>query len=191
MGIIRWLHLSDITKKELMNNPLIDVLFTYDRWATRRVLEECRNLTQEQLQRPLGLGHATIECTLAHLIGSMIFFADRLNRSRPRPRPDHDNIFRTPEELINLFDTANRELLDALANTIDSHSLTDILNWTDDDTGNIDPLDQIPYAVALAQMIDHNIHHRTQVTDMLTLLGIDKPMDWHPFEWDEATRTNS
>lgn len=174
-----------------MNHPLLDVLFTYDGWATRRLLEECRTLTQEQLEQPLGLGHGTIERTLVHLIGSMMFFADRLNRRLPRARPDHDDKSRTPEELLNLFDMAQRELRESIAKTIDTHSLTDILNWTDEDTGDIDPLDQISYAVAFAQMIDHNIHHRTQVTDMLSLLGIDKPMDWHPFEWEETTRSQS
>jgi uncharacterized damage-inducible protein DinB len=148
-------------------------------------------LTQDQLEQPLGLGHGNIERTLVHLIGSMSFFADRLNRKPPRTRPDHDDIFETPEELLSLFDIANRELCEAIANTVDSHSLTDILNWTDEDVGDIDPLDKITYAVALAQMIDHNIHHRTQVTDMLGLLGIDKPTDWHPFEWEETTRGQS
>ena len=174
-----------------MNNPLIDVLFTYDSWATRRLLEECRTLTQEQLEQPLGLGHGNLESTLTYLIGSMIFFANRLNRESPQTRPDRDGIPRTPEELLNLFDTANSELRKSIAKTVESHSLTDILNWTDDDMGNIDPSDQIPYAVALAQMIDHNIHHRTQITDMFRLLGIDKPMDWHPFEWEETTRSQS
>lgn len=174
-----------------MNNPLIDVLFTYDGWATRRLLEECQLLTQEQLERPLGLGHGNIEHTLLHLIGSMMFFADRLNREAPRTRPDHDNTFRTPKELLHLFEMANHDLCKAVAKAVASHSLTDLLNWTDDDENDIDPLDQIPYAVALAQMIDHNIHHRTQVTDMIAILGIDKSMDWHPFEWEEATRSQS
>jgi uncharacterized damage-inducible protein DinB len=118
----------------------------------------------------------------------MMFFSDRLNRRFPRARPDHDHIFRTPEELLVLFDIANRELYGAIAKTVEIHALTDILNWTHEDIDDIDPLDQITYAVALAQMIDHNIHHRTQVTDMLSLLGINKSVDWHPFEWEEEMR---
>jgi|WetSurMetagenome_2_1015567.scaffolds.fasta_scaffold84620_2 uncharacterized damage-inducible protein DinB len=176
-----------------MNNPLIDVLFPYDSWATRRLLEECQILTREQLEQPLGLGHGNLERTLLHLIGSMMFFADRLNRNPPRTRPDHDNIFRTPKELLELFDLANRDLQEAIAKTIASHSLTDLLNWTDtdEDEADIDPLDRISYAVALAQMIDHNIHHRTQVTDMFALLGIEKTIELHPFEWEEAARSQS
>ena len=174
-----------------MNNSLIDVLFTYDGWATRCLLEECQTLTQEQLERPLGLGHGNLERTLLHLIGSTMYFADRLNRKPPRARPDHDNTFRTPKELLDLFDVANHDLYEAIARTVASHSLTDMLNWTDEDTDNIDPLYQVSYAVALAQMIDHSILHRTQVTDMLNMLGIDKPMDWCPFEWEQTKQRHS
>src|SRR5512138_661630 len=174
-----------------MNNSLIDVLFTYDGWATRCLLEECQTLTQEQLERPLGLGHGNIEQTLLHLIGSMMYFADRLNRKPPRSRPDRDHIFRTPRELLSLFDIANRDLCEAVGRTDASHSLTEMLNWTDEDTDDIDPSDQISYAIALAQMIDHSIRHRTQVTDMLNLLGIEMPTDWCPFEWEQTKRSRS
>lgn len=174
-----------------MDNPLIDVLFSYDSWATRSLLEDCQTLTREQMERPLGLGHGSIESTLTHLIGAMIFFADRLNRTVPRPRPDRDNLYRSPEELLHLFNSADQDLHEAIAKAIQSHTLTDLLNWTEVDTDDIDPLDQVPYAIVFAQMIDHSIHHRTQVADMLNLSGIDKPMNWHPFEWDETTRTQS
>jgi len=174
-----------------MRDALIEVLFTYDAWATRCLLEECRSLAQEQLERPLGLGHGTIERTLVHLIGAMMFFADRLNRQPPRARPDQDDRRRTPAELLPLFETAQRDLQAAIAKTVDSHAMTDILNWTDQDTDAVAPLDRITYAVALAQMIDHSIHHRTQVMDMIGLLGMHSPMDWHPFEWEETTRSLS
>jgi uncharacterized damage-inducible protein DinB len=174
-----------------MNNALLDVLFKYDSWATRRLLEECRGLNQEQFERPLGLGHGNLEQTLAHLVGAMMFFADRLNRQPPRSRPDRDGRFRTAAELLTLFETTDRELREAITTSLASHALTDILNWTDDDTGEIAPLDQIPYAVAFAQMIDHGIHHRTQAVDMLRLLDFDRSMEWHPFEWDEAMRNQT
>ena len=170
-----------------MNNTFVNVLFASDNWANRLLLEECQTLTQEQFERPLGLGHGSIESTLAHLIGGMIFFADRLNRTPRRPRPDRDDIRRSPAELRDIFNMAEADLQKAIAKTATAHSMTDLLNWTDTDTSDIDPHDKVAYAVVFAQMIDHSIHHRTQIMDMLNLLGINKPMDWHPFEWDEAT----
>lgn len=171
-----------------MNDSLLDTLFAYESWATRHLLEECGALTQAQFEQPLGLGHGTLERTLAHLVGAMTFFADRLNRQWPRPRADRDGVTHTPADLLALFDTADREMREAVTTMLDAHALTDLLNWTNTDEGEIDPLDRVTYAVALAQMLDHSNHHRTQALDMLRLLGNAKPLEWHPFEWDEARR---
>jgi len=169
-------------------DPLLDVLFEYDSWANRRLLKVCCKLTPEQFERPFGLGHGNLERTVLHLVSAMIFFAARLNRHSPRPRPEKNPRTYSAKEVLDLFEVVDRELHRAIAVCLDSHALTDILNWTDDDSGTVDPLDQIPYSVALAQMIEHSIHHRTQAVDMLRLLGVEKSLEWHPFEWDEAKR---
>lgn len=171
-----------------MNDSLLDTLLAYESWATRRVLEECGALTQAQFEQPLGLGHGTLERTLAHLVGALTFFADRLNRHRPRPRADRDGRLHTPADLLARFDVADRELREAVTHALGQHTLSDLLNWTDTDEGEIEPLDRVTYGVALAQMLDHSNHHRTQALDMLRLLGNEKPLEWHPFEWDEARR---
>ncbi|MBI5082266.1 MAG: hypothetical protein HZC38_07380 [Chloroflexi bacterium] len=173
-----------------MNNPLLDVLFDYDGWANRRLLEACCQLTPEQFEKPLGLGHGNLERTVLHLVSAMIFFADRLNRRPPRPRPEKNTRTYSAKEILELFESVDRELHQAIVVCQGSHALTDILNWTDEDIGEIDPLDRIPYSVALAQMLEHSIHHRTQAADMLRLLGIEKSLEWHPFEWDEAKRSD-
>ena len=171
-----------------MNNHLLDVLFDYDRWANRRLLEVCCELTPEQFERPLGLGHGNLERTILHLVSAMIFFTDRLNRHAPRPRPERNPRTYSAKEILELFESVDHELHQAIVVCQDSHALTDILNWTDEDKGEIDLLDQIPYSLALAQMIEHSIHHRTQAVDMLRLLGVEKSLEWHPFEWDESKR---
>ena len=171
-----------------MSNAILETLFAFESWATRQVLEECCALTQAQFEQPLGLGHGNLERTLAHLVGATTFFADRLNRQKLRPRVDRDGTLHTPAQLLTVFDVADSELRAAVTKALDTHLLTDLLNWTNTDEGQIDPLDRVTYAVALAQMIDHSNHHRTQAIDMLHLLGIEKPMEWHPFEWDEAMR---
>ena len=173
-----------------MKDVLLNTMFQVESWATRQVLEECCALTQAQFEQPLGLGHGNLERTLAHLVGALTFFADRLNRQKPRPRIDRDGTTHTPAELLAHFDIADSELHQAVAKTLGAHALTDLLNWTNTDEGEIDPLDRVIYAVALAQMLDHSNHHRTQAIDMLRLLGVEKQMEWHPFEWDEAMRAN-
>ena len=174
-----------------MMDPFLEVLFQSDFWATRQMLLACGQLTQEQFERPLGLGHGNLERTIAHLLGAMMFFTDRLNRIKPGPRPDREGRVFAPADLPGLFDSIEGEFYQAIERCAQSHVLSDPLNWTNDDSGPVDPDDQITYAVALAQMLDHAIHHRTQAMDMLRLLGVEGPMDWHPFEWEESVRKAS
>ena len=171
-----------------MNHPFLDTLFAYDRWATRAILEVCVELTQEEFERPLHIGPGSLERTLTHLVSALFFFVDRLERRVPRPRLEKDGRTKTAAELLEWFTQADREFNAAIARTIDTHALTDILNWTSTDEGEIDPEDQVPYALALAQMIDHGIQHRTQATDMLELLGKGLPQELSPFVWDEVQR---
>ena len=167
-----------------MNQPLTETLFAYDRWATRIILEACVELAQEDFERPLHIGPGSLERTLNHLVGALFFFTDRLNRQVPRPRLEKDGRTKTASELLALFEQADREFSAAVTRTIATHALGDLFNWTDTDEGPIDPDDQIPYALALAQMIDHGIQHRTQAADMLELLGKGLPLALSPFVWE-------
>lgn len=171
-----------------MSHPLLETLFAYDRWATRALIEVCAELSQEEFERPMGIGPGSVERTLNHLVGALFFFADRLNRHAPRPRLEKDGRTKTAAELLALFEQADRELAEAVQRTIESHALSDRFNWTDTDECPIDPEDQIPYALALAQMVDHGIQHRTQVADMLELLGKGLPGAISPFVWDNDVR---
>ena len=172
-----------------MNHPFLDTLFAYDRWATRSILEACVELTPEEFERPLHIGPGSLERTLSNVVSAMYFFVDRIARHVPRARLEKDGRTKTAAELLKLFTQADREFSAAITRTIETHALTDILNWTATDEGPIDPEDQIPYALALAQMIDHGIQHRTQAADMLELLGKGLPLELSPFEWDEARRS--
>jgi uncharacterized damage-inducible protein DinB len=172
-----------------MNHPFLDTLFTYDRWATRTILEACVELTQEEFERPLHIGPGSLERTLTHLVSALFFFVDRLERRVPRPRLEKDGRTKTAAELLDWFAQADREFNAAISRAIETHALTDILNWTATDEVPIDPENQVPYALALAQMIDHGIQHRTQAADMLELLEKGLPLALSPFEWDEARRS--
>ncbi len=167
-----------------MNHPLPETLFAYDRWATHAILEICTELSPEEFERPLNIGPGSLERTLNHLVGAMFFFTDRLNRCAPRPRLEKDGRSKTAAELVTLFELADREFSAAVTRALETHALNDLLNWTDTDEEPIDPGNQIPYALALAQMIDHGIQHRTQAADMLELLGKGLPMALSPFVWE-------
>ena len=172
----------------MIDDALLKVLFATDVWSTRQLLAECRALSPAAFAQDLGVGRQSLRDTLTHLVDAMLFYVDRLER-RPRllnlgrDGRDHDLL-----ALTDLFERAARELEAAVATVVARHKLDDVLNWTETDEGEIAPSDQVTYAVALAQIVDHGIHHRTQAMEMLRLLGVERPMDWHPFDWDEAVR---
>jgi uncharacterized damage-inducible protein DinB len=170
-----------------MLDPFVKTLFDHDTWATRRLLELCRTLPPEDFTRSVPLSPGSLEQLCRHLVGSMFLFADRLNRWPHLPRYIVDEPL-PPELLLAEFDIAAEDLSAAVRQALAEHPLTGTLNWTNSDEGEIAPEDQVTYAVALAQMIDHGIHHRTQAMDMLQLLGRPEGTHWHPFEWDEAVR---
>ena len=172
----------------MIQDPLAKVLFDVDFWSTRQLLAACQALAPEQFERPMPIGPGSLERTLTHMVSAMFFFADRLSRRPARPRLERDGVAHSAADLTDRFERAAEELAQAVAIALEQHPLYDTLNWTDTDEGEIAPDDQATYAVVLAQIIDHSIHHRTEAMDMLRLLGVAVPMDWHPFDWDEAVR---
>jgi uncharacterized damage-inducible protein DinB len=169
-------------------NALLGALLDYDVWATRQLLGVCRGLTPGQFEQPLPIGLGSLERTLTHLVSATFFFADRLARRPARPRLERDGQPHGAADLSERFEHAAEELAQAVAMALANHALTDMLQWTDTDVAEPRADDTVGYAVALAQIIDHGIHHRTQTVDMLALLGARMPMEWHPFDWDEAIR---
>jgi uncharacterized damage-inducible protein DinB len=172
----------------MIQDPLVRVLFEHDFWSTRQLLAACRALTPEQFERALPIGAGSLQRTLTHLVSTMYFYADRLARQPARPRLERDGEAYSAAALYERFERTAAELAQAMAIALERHALTDMLQWTDTDADPAAPDDSASYAVVVAQIVDHGIHHRTQAMDMLTLLGVQVPMDWHPFEWDEAVR---
>ena len=172
----------------MMKDTFIEVLFESDAWATRLALKSCCELSQVQFKQQLGLGHGSIEQTATHLVQALFYFTARLNRQRPNRAADWPRRALTPEEMLAVFEAANDAFQQALARTVEVHDMDDVLNWTDTDEGPVDPSNQVAYAVALAQMIDHSLHHRAQISDMLRLVGMQPKIEGHPFEWDEYVR---
>ncbi len=47
---------------------LLDLLLDHDHWATARLLELSRGLTDAQLDREFDIGHRTLRATFEHMI---------------------------------------------------------------------------------------------------------------------------
>lgn len=171
-----------------MSQPFIDLLLTFDTWANQRLLEACCTLPQEKFDQQLPMGQGSLTREISHLVSAHFFFADRLNRAVPHRRYDTKLPNRPAADFVPLLEQGSRELQQAISRALSEHGLTEAINWTNTDTEEVAPLDRITYGVALAQIINHSIHHRTQAALMLRQLGYEGTTDWHPFDWDEVLR---
>ena len=54
----------------MVTPELLRVLFQYNLWADRRLMDACAPLTNEQFTRELGSSFGSVSGTLAHLYGA-------------------------------------------------------------------------------------------------------------------------
>ena len=65
---------------------LLDRLLGHDRWATARLMDLSRGLTDAQLDRPFDIGHRTLRATFEHMIFNVEAWTAEMD-GRPIERP--------------------------------------------------------------------------------------------------------
>ncbi|MCM8747917.1 DinB family protein [Thermomicrobiaceae bacterium CFH 74404] len=146
---------------------VIRTLYSYNRWATERVLDAAGRLTPEQLHAPGEAGHGSIHNTLLHIISTqrswLSWWDGSLSpeeayrfRLNPTDYPDLLSLRRAWEELER--DTA------AFVSRLSDDDLQGIREMPLPD-GNV-------FRPALWQMMlhvaNHGTQHRSEVAAMLT-----------------------
>jgi uncharacterized damage-inducible protein DinB len=151
---------------------LLDRLLGHDEWATAKLLDLSRGLTDAQLDQPFDSGHRTLRATFGHIIFNIGFWtalmtgkpieAERDDRSVEELSEYHDRTYAT-------FAALARQLRDEqrLDDTfVDHYSVSKSFGGT-------------VLHVAL-----HNAEHRTEALHILARLGVpDLPEVDHGL-WD-------
>ena len=166
-----------------MTELLMQTQLEFDRWGTRRLLELCAALPPEDYTRTLPIGPRSLAQLCSHLVNGTFLFADRFNRQPHVPHYRDDQAI-APAQLLADFEQASAALAAAVARVYATHALTDFIYWTDTDADDLPEQARFTYAKALAHMLDHGNHHRTQAMDMFQLLGRTEDTNWHPLNWD-------
>lgn len=140
-------------------------LIRYNNWANKEVLAACENLTVEQFTASIPGGYGGIYATLAHLILAEADYIGRLTGQSPQPPFDWQD--RPPlREVAAYAEQVGAALLDAVRRV----APTDIVHEEED--GNT--IDYQARGLFL-QAINHGIEHRTNVTTILSSLGLEAP----------------
>ena len=144
----------------------LHILLQHNAWATRRILEGCSSLTEEQFHQRFDIGPGSLHDTLRHIIGAMLRWSDRISGDTLRPSPESDPRRRTVAELLEMLEEAHRSLT-AVAEAIGDGGLEVEMTTR---FGNGPEL-RFSKAAALVHATTHGMHHRAQALNMLRRLG--------------------
>lgn len=160
-----------------MSHDPLEILLKHDHWGTRRLLEICATLTHEQFHRRFDIGPGSLHDTLAHVVGAMRRWADRIAGRLLRPsfdrpvRPgavDAEVKLMTPAELIAVLDEAAADLAAVAAECRRPGGL------------GMDTVIEVSFGktvyrftrgASLVHVLTHGTHHRAQCLNMLKRLG--------------------
>jgi uncharacterized damage-inducible protein DinB len=161
----------------LTSDPL-DILLAHDAWATKLLLEPCRQLSREQFHRRFEIGMGSLHDTFTHIIGAQRRWADRISGRALRPslapmpgRPDvpHEGRDRTPDELLRLHAEAAADF-QAIAREWRTKGLGTTVNvdWPrKPEEGPGMKRYSFTRGCAITHVCTHGVHHRAQIVNMM------------------------
>jgi len=140
-------------------------LIRYNNWANAQVFAACQKLAADQLAAAAPGAYGTIRDTLEHIIRAEADYVGRLTGDRPQPA------FRWKDQatLADLFAFAG-QVASALLDAIQRIPPTHIVHEEEDGS----TLDYQARALFI-QIINHGIEHRTNITTILSGLGLPAP----------------
>ena len=147
------------------DNSTLIVLFKHNTWANLKLLDFCEALSDEQLDASTTGTYGSIRNTLWHIVGAEVSYVHRVNGKLPAEPPSRDRfpgfaVLKqsarwTGEQLLQLA-------LSARADSIVQEESPEVAV-------------KYPLASLLMQAINHATEHRTQLSTIITQLGLEPP----------------
>ena len=153
-----------------------EILLAHDRWATERVIERCRNLSDEQFHRAFEMGPGSLHDTLAHILSAMRGWGDLL-ADRPQREPLEKGGPFSCDQLMSL--------LDAVAHDFAAHA-PPVMDPAEIVSGERNGRTwSFTRGVVVTHVTTHAMHHRAQCVNMLRRLGDEGPWRVSVVEWSK------
>lgn len=154
-----------------MNKDSFRILAQYNIWATQRLCESLKSVSDDDFNKDVGLYFKSIVGTLNHLLlGEHYLWYSRFKQGI------------SPAIALNtMIQTKKTALLDELQEK--SKNWIEFLEQLDEKTLNADLTYKrvsgqqltLPYAATLMHVFNHGTHHRGQITAAMTGLGYPCP----------------
>lgn len=161
----------------MIDQPYCQLLARYNRWMNERLYALCADIDDAERRQDRGAFFGSIHGTLNHLLWADHMWLSRFT-GRPKPatridEPVHDDF----DELRRAREATDDEIDDWVAG-IDDDWLAGPLIWT----SGIDGRERnLPAWVAVTHFFQHQVHHRGQLTTLLSQLGLDYGITDLPF----------
>ncbi len=146
------------------NAALVEFI-RYNNWANRLLLEAAQSLTIEQLNTGEPGAYGTIYETLRHIVHAEARYANRLQGHVPEPALDMEG---SPSlaEVAAYAEQVGRDLLAAAEAYTPDHVVRQSFQGQ--------PIAYHALALMI-QIVNHGVEHRTNVTTILSQLGVEPP----------------
>lgn len=154
--------------------PLLGEFFRYNAWANQQLLEAGAALTREQLTTSMAGTYGSIYDTLVHLVRAEAAYLHRLTGERLAPPFAWDD----QPGLAEIRAYAG-QVSTVLVQAAERAQPTDIVQqeWQGE-------MIRYQASVILIQAINHGVEHRTNITTILSQLGVTPPgVDGWSYFW--------
>jgi uncharacterized damage-inducible protein DinB len=146
-------------------NETIATLFRHNLWANTRLFEVCAHLSDEQLDASVTGGYGSIRDTMQHIVTSERSYLQRITTGQPYRRPQGAPPL-TMAEMQESIRTSGEGFIVAAPNVQARDSVA--VDWEGAPRS-------VPCTILLTQAINHATEHRSQITAVLTHLGVEPP----------------
>jgi uncharacterized damage-inducible protein DinB len=158
------------------DTSVLTSLFRHNLWANLRLLDFCAGLSDAQLETGMVGAYGSIRKTLLHLVRAETGYVRRSTGKAfgPPLQLDHFPGF-------DALKDAARWAGDELAKLALSTRTEDLIRESPPNESAV----EYPVSGLLLQAINHSTEHRTQVSAIITQLGLEPPeMDGWTYMWE-------
>ena len=145
------------------------LLFEYNAWANRRILDACDALSEDQFTRDLRSSFPSVGETLAHIAAAQWIWIERWHGRSPTAPPDW---YKSADRaaLRERFNALDRDLIEFASHLgpADLERVTEYRNMSGQSSAQ-------PLWQPLQHLANHSTYHRGQITTMLRQLGAAPP----------------
>ena len=146
----------------------LKILLRFDRWATDRIIESCRKLTDSELDRQFPIGIGSLRATLAHIAGGMDWWIDHCEQRSLR---EYDTRVGSLDEIYARFVGAWTEL-DTILSVSNQVRLDEIIVDSFDNPEFGKGTLRFRRSAVLLHIFNHGTHHRVQCLNIFRQLGM-------------------